>query len=262
MSNPMSDLPFWPAVAAASAEPRFFIALGIAMVAGLVRGFTGFGSALIYMPLISAVYSPQVAAPTLLLFDTICSLPFALKVWPQATRREIVPVAIGGALFVPIGVAALLYVDVLILRWFIAALVLVALAVLISGWRYHGKPNRAASFGVGAMAGFGAGSVQIAAPPLLVFWLGGQNSAATVRANIMVYFILEGSLSIVAYLFTGLFDRQVTTLAILLGIPFAAAMAVGAYFFHGTSDGLYRRIAYVVIAISGLASLPLFDALR
>lgn len=258
----MSDLPFWPAVAAATSEPRFLIALGIAMLAGLVRGFTGFGSALIYMPLMSAVYSPQIAAPTLLLFDTICSLPFALKVWTQATRREIVPVAFGGAVFVPLGVAALVYVDILALRWFIAALVLVALAVLISGWRYHGKPTLAASFGVGAMAGFGAGSVQIAAPPLLVFWLGGQNSAATVRANIMVYFILEGSLSILAYTFTGLFDRQVVTLAILLGVPFAAAMTVGAYFFHGSSDIFYRRLAYVIIAISGVASLPLFDALH
>jgi len=258
----MSDLTFWPAAAAATAEPRFLIALGIAMLAGLVRGFTGFGSALIYMPLMSAVYSPQVAAPTLLLFDTICSLPFALKVWTQATRREMVPVAFGGAVFVPLGVAALVYVDILALRWFIAALVLVALAVLISGWRYHGKPTRAASFGVGARAGFGAGSVQIAAPPLLVFWLGGQNSAATVRANIMVYFILEGTLSIVAYTFTGLVDRQVGTLAILLGVPSAAAMAAGAWWFHGTSDRLYRRLAYVIIAISGLASLPLFDALR
>ncbi|MBS0535939.1 MAG: sulfite exporter TauE/SafE family protein [Proteobacteria bacterium] len=258
----MSDLPLWPALAAATAEPRFLIALAIALLAGLVRGFTGFGSALIYMPLMSAVYGPQVAAPTLLLFDTLCSLPFALKVWSQATRREIVPVAFGGALFLPLGVAALIYVDVLILRWFIAGLVLVALAVLISGWRYHGRPTLAASFGAGAMAGFGAGSVQIAAPPLLVFWLGGQNSAATVRANIMVYFILEGSLSIAAYLFTGLFDRQVVTLAVLLGVPFAAAMTAGAWWFRGTSDVLYRRLAYIIIAFSGLASLPLFDTLR
>jgi len=45
-------------------DPRFPIALGIAALAGLVRGFSGFGSALVYMPLISAVYGPTVAAPT------------------------------------------------------------------------------------------------------------------------------------------------------------------------------------------------------
>ena len=88
-----------------------------------MRGFAGFGSALIYMPLISAVYGPAVAAPTLLLFDTICSLPFALHAMPHANRREVVPVSIAGALALPLGVMALLWVDALILRWFIAALV-------------------------------------------------------------------------------------------------------------------------------------------
>ena len=45
---------------------------------------------------------------------------------------------------------------------------------------------------------------QIGAPPLLVYWLGGQNSATTVRANIMVYFIMQGALSIIAYIYSAL----------------------------------------------------------
>jgi uncharacterized protein len=40
-----------------------------------------------------------------------------------------------------------------------------------------------------------------------------------------------------------------------------AAMAAGAYFFRGASDLLYRRIAYVIIAVAALVSLPLFDEL-
>ncbi len=244
------------------ADPRFPVALAISIAAGLVRGFTGFGSALIYIPLISAVYGPHIAAPTLLLFDTICSVPFAIQCWPHSTRREVLPVAIAGALALPVGVAALLYVDVLVLRWFIAVLVLFALIVLITGWRYHGRPSLAASLGVGAFAGFGSGAVQIAAPALLVFWLGGPNSATTVRANIMVLFAIQGMLAIVAYTFSGLFGAEVLALAFVLGVPFVIAMTVGARWFRGTSDTLYRRVAYIIIAFSGLVSLPLFDGLR
>ncbi len=40
------------------ADRRFAIAAGIAALSGLVRGFSGFGSALIYMPLVAAVYDP------------------------------------------------------------------------------------------------------------------------------------------------------------------------------------------------------------
>ena len=246
----------------AAADPRFPAALGVAALAGLVRGFSGFGSALIYMPLVSAVYGPHVAAATLLLIDSICSLPFAIQAMPQCNWREVTPVTIAGAVALPFGAAMLVYLDPLLLRWFIAVLVLVALATLAAGWRYHGKPTIAASLGVGALAGFGGGAAQIGAPPLLVYWLGGKNSSATVRANIMVYFIMQGALSMVAYFYSALFTQQTIVLAVMFGVPFAILLAVGARWFHGSSEALYRRVAYIIIAAAGLVSLPVFDGLR
>lgn len=248
--------------AAALADPRLPWAIAIAAVSGLVRGFTGFGSALIYMPLISVVYDPRLAAPTLLMIDFICSLPFAIKAMPHCNWREVTPVSIAGALALPVGVVALVLVDPLILRWVISVLVLAALVTLIVGWRYKGRPTLAASLGVGAVAGLGGGAVQIGAPPLLIFWLGGNNNATTVRANIMVYFIVQGVLSCVLYIYTGLFTAETIVLSLLMGIPFAAALAAGAFWFHGSSDLLYRRVSYVIIALAALISLPLFDALR
>jgi hypothetical protein len=244
------------------ADPRFIYAVGIAALAGLVRGFSGFGSALIYMPLVAAVYGPRIAAPTLLLIDTICSLPFAIHAMPHCNWREVTPVTIAGAVVLPLGVIALVYIDPLLLRWFISGLVLVALGTLAAGWRYHGRPTVGASLLIGALAGFGAGAVQIGAPPLLVYWLGGKNSAATVRANIMVYFIMQGVLSIVAYIYSALFTAQTVALSLLLGLPFAILLGVGARWFHGSSDQLYRRVAYIIIAVAGVISLPVFDALR
>ncbi len=245
-----------------AADPRFPVALGIAALSGLVRGFSGFGSALIYVPLISAVYSPRLAVPTLLLIDTVCGLPFLFGVLHHVNRREVVTTAVAGCLVLPLGMLALLWVDPLWLRWFISLLVLLALVSLVSGWRYHGKPTLPASLAVGAMAGFGGGAAQIAAPPLLIFWLGGNNPAATVRANIMAYFAIQGTLSIVLYAFNGLLNAQALIVALSMGVPFIVALAAGAYFFHGASDLLYRRAAYVIIAIAGLISLPLFDGLR
>ena len=256
----MSDASsFIAALAQAAGEPFFAAAVGIALISGLVRGFTGFGSALIYIPLISAIYGPRIAAPTLLLIDTLCSLPFALHAAPHCNVREVTAVSIASALALPIGVMALLWVDALTLRWLIAFLVLVALAALVAGWRYRGKPNVGVSLGAGALAGLGAGAVQIGGPPLLVFWLGGDNKAVTVRANIMVYFIVQDALSIALYAYNGLFNAQTLGLVLLLSVPFFVALAFGAFRFHGSSELLYRRVAYVVIALAGIASMPVFD---
>jgi hypothetical protein len=64
---------------AAIADPRFAAAVAISALSGLVRGFSGFGSAMIYMPLIAAVYEPRIAGATLLLIDFVASSPTRLS---------------------------------------------------------------------------------------------------------------------------------------------------------------------------------------
>jgi hypothetical protein len=46
------DLPDTATFAAALADPRIYVAGAVAGLAGLVRGFSGFGGAMIYMPLV------------------------------------------------------------------------------------------------------------------------------------------------------------------------------------------------------------------
>jgi uncharacterized membrane protein YfcA len=250
------------AIAVVISEPRFMFAAAIALLAGLVRGFTGFGSALVYVPLISMVYEPRVAAASIVFIDTICSVPWTVKAAPDANWRELWPVSLAATLSIPLGVAMLIYVDPLTLRWIICALVALALAALISGWRYHGRPTLLASLAAGAMSGVGGGSVQISAPPLLLFWLGGPSRAATIRANIMMCLQISGILSVIIYALTGVLTVPIMILSVLAGVPFLAAIGVGANWFRDASDTRYRRVAYVIIGAAALISLPVFEGLR
>jgi len=247
------------AFAAALSDSRFFAAVVVAALSGFVRGFSGFGSALIYIPLIAAIYEPRIAAPTLLLIDLAGSAPFTIRELARCNWREVAPTTIAAALAVPLGVMALVLIDPIVLRWFIAFLVLTLLAVLASGWRYHGKPTLPVSIGVGLFAGFGSGAVQIAGPAVIVFWLGGSSDAVTVRANLMVFFFLMGFITGAAYVAQGIITADILALSVLLGIPFVLAMWAGARWFHGASDAAYRRVAYAIIAVSALLSLPLWD---
>lgn len=243
------------------ADSRFAAAVGVALIAGLVRGFSGFGSALIYVPLMSAIYEPRIAAVTLLITDFVASAPFTVSQTWRCNWREVAPVSGAALLTIPLGVAALEYLDPVILRWFIAVLVTTLLAVLVSGWRYRVEPKIPVSIGVGLVAGVGAGAVQIAGPAAIIYWLGGPSHAAVIRANLMVYFAILAIASFIAYQMRGLFTADVLTLSVLLGPVFIAAMALGAFLFRGASDNAYRSVAYAIIALSALVSLPLFDEL-
>lgn len=243
------------------ADPRFPLATAVAILSGLVRGFSGFGSALIYIPLVSAIYEPRIGVVTLLLIDFACGTPFAIREASRCNWKQLLPVTLGAVVCIPLGALALQYADPVLLRWIMAVLVLLLLSVLASGWRYHVTPRLPYSLAAGAVSGLGAGAVQIAAPPVLIYWLGGQSSTVIIRANLMVYFILLEIVSITTYSMRGLFSADIVLLSVLLGPLFILAMAAGAWMFRDSAEQTYRRIAYLITALSAILALPLFDEL-
>jgi len=242
-------------------DPRFIAAVVVTLISGVVRGFSGFGSALIYIPLIAAIYEPRIAAVTLLVTDFSASAPFSVAQMRHCNWREVSPVTFGALATIPLGVLALEYLDPLVLRWCIAILVIGLLAVLASGWRYQVTPRVSTSLGIGLISGVSTGAVQIAGPAAIIYWLGGPSSAPVIRANLMVYFMLLAIASFVIYFFRGLFTADVLLMSILLFPVFVVSMTAGAWMFKGASEHAYRRAAYIIIALSALVSLPLFDEL-
>jgi uncharacterized membrane protein YfcA len=247
--------------AALLADPRIWAGIFIAALSGAVKGFTGFGSALIYVPLMAAVYDPRLAAVTLLLIDFFGGLPLALRSAPQCDWRDLMPVWLGAIVAAPFGAMILLLVEPTALRWGIAALVLACLPILASGWRYHGRPVLPVKLGVGALAGLTGGAVQISGPPVITYWLGSRSSPAVIRANLLMFFELNGLSLGIVYVAKGLLTADAIALSLLLGGPFLLAMVVGARWFRGSSDQTYRRVAYIIIAAAALLSIPVFDGL-
>jgi uncharacterized membrane protein YfcA len=253
------DLPSTATFAAAFAEPRVYVAAAVALLAGVTRGFSGFGGAMIYMPLIAMIYDPRIAAVTVLLVDFVSATPFALAELRRCTWREVAPLSVAMAAGLPVGVWLLLVLDPIVLRWCIAAMVLSAVPILASGWRYHGTPRLPLTIGVGMFSGVSAGSVLIAGPPVILYWLGGGNSARIVRANLMVFFMICDIMLVAIFGYANLFEARPLALSVLLGVPYLAGMGLGSLFFHGASDRLYRNIAYVIITLAAIVSLPVLD---
>ena len=102
--------------------------MAVAALAGLTRGFSGFGGAMIYMPLIAAIYDPRIAAVTILLVDLVAATPFAIPEVRRCTWREVGPLSIAMAAGLPLGVWLLIVLDPIVLRWCIAIVVLSARA--------------------------------------------------------------------------------------------------------------------------------------
>ena len=184
-----------------------------ALIAGLARGFSGFGAALIFIPLASTMIEPTIAAALLLVADIVMAAPLFPRAWRSADRSNVGTMLIGTLAGVPIGTFVLTRTDPVAIRWMIAAMVLAMLSLLMSGWRYHGRPTAPVDAGVGLVAGFFSGIAQVGGPPVVAYWLGTAKAPDLVRANIVVYFAASALITFMSYVVAGLLTTRVIGLA-------------------------------------------------
>ena len=239
----------------------FVVALLAALAGGFVRGFTGFGGALIFIPVASAAFGPQVAAPLFLLMDYSLTLPLVFRSARVCNWPTVLPAAIGGLATVPLGAWLLANGDPVTLRWTICLLVMALLVLIVSGWRYRQAPHAAASVAVGGVAGVFGGIGQVSGPPVAAFWMSGPFPVSVIRANLIVYFAIISLSSVLAYFWNDLFSRDGLILALVLGPLYAASLYFGTRNFTRTEGANYRPIVYGLIAFAAVSSMPAFDSL-
>jgi hypothetical protein len=134
--------------------------------------------------------------------------------------------------------------------------------VLASGWRYHGRPGVPLSLGVGALSGLFNGLASVGGIPLAVFWLGAQrNDRFKTRANLQTYFGLATLISGAMLAAKGILTMAALTMALPLFLLYGAGLWAGTHAFGLASETTFRRIAYALILMSALTSLPLWDGL-
>jgi uncharacterized protein len=233
-----------------------------AMIAGLARGFSGFGGALIFVPLAGSATSPQIASALLLVIDGIMTLGMVPDGWRRANRREVFTMLAGALVGVPAGTAVLSLMPSVTLRWIISLVVLGLLVFLMSGWRYHGRPKTALTVGVGALAGLFGGAAQMSGPPVVAYWLGGAIDRNVVRANLVLYFALATVISATSYIIGGLLTLEVLLIALVAGPGYGIGLGFGSRMFGIASETTFRRICFTLIAAAAVIGLPLLDGLR
>lgn len=246
-------------LALALSEPGLVYVLATSLLAGLIYGFAGFGSALVFMPLATVFLDPPIAVAAFALSATASLVTVVPGAWRVADRRMTLTMIAACLVAAPLGVAALRLAPSEAIRTAVCGLTLITLAALVFGWRMPlggGLPIR---LGVGALAGITGGATGLNGPPVILFNLAvpGQPVAQT-RGNLAVFLTLT-SLSFLPQLWLqGLAPPHAIWLGILLLAPYALGTWGGARLFNPGRAGLYRTAAYLLIGAAGIAGLPIF----
>lgn len=231
------------------------LAIGIA---GIVRGFTGFGTALIFVPVGNIFLEPKQVITVIALTGLASTAALLPRAWRQGRPGE-VGLLVGAAIVtVPLGLMLLDFLDRMTARWVITIIAGCTLAALIGGWRYTRAVPRPALLLIGACAGVLGGLTGLTGPVVILFYLAGQSLAQSVRANTILFLaaldvVLVGNLS-----WQGAINLPLVALALVLAVPYFTTTMIGQSLFDPRHERLYRWAAYGVIGLAVLSGLPVW----
>jgi len=246
-------------------DPSLPWAVAAAVLAGVVRGTSGFGQALVFVPLAGLLYPPQFAVPLLWVFDALLTPMLIRPHLRRAVWSEIVPLVIGGVALLPAGLWLLRHLDPVVLRWVICSIVLLCTVGVAAGWRVRVAATPIVSMAVGGLSGLVGGATGVKGAPLVLFWLGRKSDADQIRSNIFIYLWLTVLASLAFGAAEGLVSAPVLREGVVLAPCYALASVAGNGIFRCTHrmsparrEAIFRWLALGLCAASACAGLPVW----
>jgi len=237
------------------ADWRIWVAIVVTGIAGVMRGYSGFGTAVLLAPAYSVLWGPRIGVPVMLLMELAVSIQLLPKAFGQADRRVILPIGAAACLMTPFGAFVLLTADQDVLRRAIGGLVLVFGLLLASGWRYHGARPLPLNIAVGGLAGLLKGATGISGPPVILYMLAGPEAAKQHRANLILFFATISVISIIPPAIGGLIGFNVIAKLVVLLPVMLLCVPIGVRLFHVIPERLYKRLALIFLVATGVVTL-------
>ncbi len=238
------------------ADIGLLTALGVTLVAGLMRGFAGFGSAMLMAPIFAILFGSAEMIVTVVAIELVVSLQLFPQVRGHADWKTLAPMSIAACAAMPAGVWLLASVDKNTIVTGVSAIIVGFVVLMWTGWKYHGKRSPVASVAVGAISGAMMATTSVGGPPVLLYLLSGNDSPKVNRANIVTYYFLTQFLLIVIVLATGVAGWNALARAVVLFPVMILGAYTGGRMFHGlASERLYRNVALAILFATGTFGL-------
>jgi len=229
----------------------------ILFFAGFIQGMTGFGSALVALPLLCLIVDIKFAIPLSVLSSLGITLLLALKLKAHLDKSKLIPLCTAALPGIFVGVTLLKKVN--------SETIALLLGILIIGYscyslflnptpkKLHPRWGYAAGFFSGAIgSAFSAGG-----PPVIIYTTMTGWDKDSIKATMTGFFLFNSLMIALAHGMTGVTTTEVMQTFLITFPLVILGTAVGSYcygFLHKTS---YLKIIYIFLIIMGVMMITL-----
>ena len=187
---------------------NFFLIVLVILFAGFIRGFLGFGSGLITIPILSYFYSPIFA----MVFNIAIEIPatiYLTYVGSKSCRfKEISPMFFTMMLTIPIGTIFLVSVNEQLIKIIMSILVIFFVVLIATGWKLKAAVTNYVLTISGVISGLMQGATGMGGPPYATVLLSKGDNDEVTRGNILIMSTGIVISAIISLYYFNLFTRE------------------------------------------------------
>ena len=230
-----------------------------ALLAGLVRGFSGFGTAMVFLPIASQYLTPFESIASLAIMEFFGTFAVIRKSWGDADKVDLARLVVGMMIVTPFALLLLAKVGSEVYRYSVSVLSLFLLLLIGLGVRYKGKLNPFVIFSVGGLGGLTGGLTGIPGPPVILLYVASSHPISVIRANNLLFLYFFDVCVVLIFTLSGVLTLKIFLLGLILALPNFLGNFIGAKLFDPEKTNQYRMFAYIIIAAAAISGLPVWD---
>lgn len=232
--------------------------LGVAFAAALgsafVRGLTGFGMAILLVPVLALALPPVEAV---VLTNALSLMIGATEIRSLVRDAERSAWVIGALVVVttPIGLYALSLTGRDVARLIIALIALSAFAAILLPRRGNAVPGRGVTSAVGVLSGLMTGYAGMPGPPVVPFYAGRDLPRPVAKASMQLIFTIAATAGLVSATWLGILRLELLLFAVLILPLIILGNRLGARVSGTISDPVWRASVGLVLGGAAVAAL-------
>ncbi|MFT5506608.1 MAG: putative membrane protein YfcA [Gammaproteobacteria bacterium] len=235
-------------------EPGMLLFAIVALVAGIIRGFTGFGGPAFILAILTLFYPPAAIVSKILIADFLSNIYLFHSCFKSIDWRSTAFLSVPSVLLIPLGQWLLIELDPLQMKQVISIIISGICILLLVGFRYRAMPGFYSLIAVGIIAGIVFGATYIALVTVCFILLGPYEKSA--GRNLIISWAF---FTVVGFAIISIAMGTVTMIDLTTALPGAASYLFGTWlgsrFFSNASEKLFRRSAIGLLFAIALMNL-------
>ena len=234
---------------------HFIFLILIISFSGFIRGFLGFGSGLITIPLLSFLYSPIFA----IVFNIIIEIPTTIYLTFVGARtckfKEISPMFLSMMIAIPIGIIFLISINEQFIKIIMSILVIFFVILITSGWRLKSTITKFVLIVGGLISGLMQGATGMGGPPFATILLSKGDKDDVTRGNILIMSTGIVISTVISIYYFNLFTKEIFLTGMIASPFYISATFVGSRFYSLSGNKYFRNASLIILILIGMSTL-------